>query len=487
MTKKTKIIFFFLILLILYFVFNNLIIGKNIRVLGELKNLIPKDQKVLIKKYLFPYQYIGEIEILMEMKQEEINSRNVILREQRKQISEKDEFLSKLFEKNGFTNFYESKNSFIELYNEKYKFREFSEDYLKIKKHGGAKSGSIYAEKVSDKIILLSADGKFQYFNISAMNQESFDGKRISSNLTDLITYEEFYKNSNYGVKDLFYLDNFIYFSFNRQVKKNCFNTSILRAPINYEKLIFEEFFFPNDCQLKTNEWFTPHSAGGRMDEYKGKIIFSNGEYLNRVLAQDDNSIFGKILMLDPLEPGKFNIISKGHRNVQGLLVDEIEEVILSTEHGPMGGDEVNLNKRLGEKVLNFGWPISSYGEHYGFKERVDSHKAYKIAPLYKSHSKYGFIEPVKYFVPSIGISEIVNFKKTTNKNFFLFGALGKDPSEGDMSLHLISMDKNFDKLIDHEIVNIGSRIRDIINLDDGNFLLSLETSSTLGLLEKLN
>jgi hypothetical protein len=444
MTKKKKITFFILILLILYFILNNLIIGKNIRIVGELKNLIPKDQKVLIKKYLFPYQYIREIEILMEMQQEEINSRNVILRDQRKQISEKDEFLSKLFEKNGFTNFYESKNSFIKLYNEEYEFKEFSQDYLKIKKHGGAKSGSIYAEKVNDKIILLSADGKFQYFNISALNQKSFDGKRISSNLTDLITYEDFYKNSNYGVKDLFYFNNFLYFSFNRQVKKDCFNTSILRAPINYEKLIFEIFFFPNDCQLKTNEWFTPHSAGGRMDEYKGKIIFSNGEYLNRVLAQDDNSIFGKVLMLDPLEPGKFNIISKGHRNVQGLLVDENEEVILSTEHGPMGGDEINLNKSLGKEILNFGWPISSYGEHYGYKERIDSHEVYKIAPLYKSHSKYGFIEPIKYFVPSIGISEIVKFDKKDNKNFFLFGALGTDSSEGDMSLHLISVDRDY-------------------------------------------
>ena len=47
-------------------------------------------------------------------------------------------------------------------------------------------------------------------------------------------------------------------------------------------------------------------------------------------------------------------------------------------------------------------------------------------------------------------------------------------------------MDKDYNNLIDHEIVNIGG-IRDIINLENGNFLLSLETSSTLGFLEKLN
>ena len=73
------------------------------------------------------------------------------------------------------------------------------------------------------------------------------------------------------------------------------------------------------------------------MAKFNGKIIFSNGEYLNRMLAQDDKSIFGKILMLDPLNPQKYQMISKGHRNVQGLFVDEEESLIVSTEHGPMG------------------------------------------------------------------------------------------------------------------------------------------------------
>ena len=76
--------------------------------------------------------------------------------------------------------------------------------------------------------------------------------------------------------------------------------------------------------------------------------------------------------------------------------------------------------------------------------------------------------------------------EQNDDEELFLFGALGNDPSEGDMSLHVIAIDKNYKKLLTHEVTNIESRIRDIINLGNGNFLLSLETSSTLGFLSKL-
>ena len=54
------------------------------------------------------------------------------------------------------------------------------------------------------------------------------------------------------------------------------------------------------------------------------------------------------------------------------------------------------------------------------------------------------------------------------------------------MSLHIIILDKKYKTLLGHDAINIGSRVRDIINLGDGNYLLSLETSSTLGFLSGL-
>ena len=71
----------------------------------------------------------------------------------------------------------------------------------------------------------------------------------------------------------------------------------------------------------------------------------------------------------------------------------------------------------------NFGWPISSYGEHY---PKMASKDAYEKAPLHKSHSKYEFVEFVKYFVPLIGISQVLkvenSFGQSENKdNFYNF------------------------------------------------------------------
>ena len=73
-----------------------------------------------------------------------------------------------------------------------------------------------------------------------------------------------------------------------------------------------------------------------------------------------------------------------GHRNPQGLLFDK-NNIILETEHGPKGGDEINLIN-LGElnndNIPNYGWPIASAGEHY----RDPNGDKYEKYPLHKSH-----------------------------------------------------------------------------------------------------
>ena len=99
-----------------------------------------------------------------------------------------------------------------------------------------------------------------------------------------------------------------------------------------------------------------------------------------------------------------------GHRNPQGLYIDNEKEKILSTEHGPTGGDEINMIDLKNNKIKNFGWPKSSYG--------IDQGATWK-----RNHIKYGYIEPIKYYVPSIAISEIIkvpeNFFNSDN-NFFV-------------------------------------------------------------------
>ena len=107
-----------------------------------------------------------------------------------------------------------------------------------------------------------------------------------------------------------------------------------------------------------------------------------------------------------------------GHRNPQGLIFDEDKNILISTEHGPRGGDEINIIKLEQNLIPNYGWPIASYGEHYPVKEAhgdtADESKnieKYKKYPLLKSHNINGFVEPIEYFVPSIAIQDIKKMK----------------------------------------------------------------------------
>ena len=78
-----------------------------------------------------------------------------------------------------------------------------------------------------------------------------------------------------------------------------------------------------------------------------------------------------KIIKIN-INNGEYKIISMGHRNPQGLYFDKDNNFILETEHGPRGGDEINLiniREFNNNKILNYGWAISSYGEHYGGKK----------------------------------------------------------------------------------------------------------------------
>ena len=97
-------------------------------------------------------------------------------------------------------------------------------------------------------------------------------------------------------------------------------------------------------------------------DNYNGLIVTTSDTVGNLPTfnSQKKNSIFGKVLYIDE-NTRKSRVFSMGHRNAQGLLVNNHKKFILSTEHGPRGGDEVNLI--LDGK--NYGWPIYSYGKPY--------------------------------------------------------------------------------------------------------------------------
>ena len=328
------------------------------------------------------------------------------------------------------------------------------------------------------EIILATVDGVFAISEIN--NIENF--KKINSNIFDLITYEDFYISTQYGIKDILVNNDNLYVSFINRKKKDCFNLKILVSKINKDKLNFKNFFETSGCVDKKNKhgYLAHQGAGGRMFVGGNSIYFTTGEFRNRPLAQKMDNDYGKILKIN-FNSMKSKIISIGHRNPQGLYFSKKNNFIISTEHGPKGGDEVNINHEPEKYIKNFGWPIASYGEHYYknySKEILDQ------APLHKSHKKFGLEEPIKYFVPSIGISEIISLDNEEKE--FLIGAMGNEIAEQDLGLHLIKLNDKRNKIIKHNYIPLNERVRDVvISKNKDVIILFLETSSSLAVLKR--
>jgi glucose/arabinose dehydrogenase len=89
------------------------------------------------------------------------------------------------------------------------------------------------------------------------------------------------------------------------------------------------------------------------------------------------------------------SVFSYGHRNPQGMAFHPVSGDLWSTEHGPMGGDELNITR----KGANYGWPVVTYGLN---------HDGSKISEL---TAKDGTEQPSQYWTPSIGVGAITFYQ----------------------------------------------------------------------------
>ncbi|NBO17688.1 MAG: PQQ-dependent sugar dehydrogenase [Proteobacteria bacterium] len=142
-------------------------------------------------------------------------------------------------------------------------------------------------------------------------------------------------------------------------------------------------------------------------------------------------------------------IWSYGHRNMQGATIHPETGALWTAEHGPRGGDEINLD----EAGKNYGWPKASYGSHYSGW------------PIPDEHASRGFAEPVFYWNPSISPSGMVFY---TGDRFpqwqgdLLVGGLS--------GMCLIRLDMKDGKVVKEErlLADLGERIRDVRQGPDG-------------------
>lgn len=155
---------------------------------------------------------------------------------------------------------------------------------------------------------------------------------------------------------------------------------------------------------------FGVHESGGIIEEDdRENLFFTIGDFEKGYITEPKLSPFGKILVKSKNE-NIFRIYSSGHRNPQGLFWDDEKKILIETEHGPQGGDEINIIK----KDKNYGWPLVTYGRDYGL-EMETKPSANRGTVHYGFHE--GFEKPIYAFIPSIGIKSIV--KLDSNKYEF--------------------------------------------------------------------
>lgn len=178
------------------------------------------------------------------------------------------------------------------------------------------------------------------------------------------------------------------------------------------------------------------------------------------LFPQDDVSSYGKTILIN-LADFSQQQFSKGHRNPQGLFIDS-PEAIWETEHGPQGGDELNLIKR----GANYGWPSVTYGTEYG------AH-FWPGDPTPGSHG--GYSEPFYSWVPSIGVSSLL---VVHGAEFKLWGGDVLVVSLRDGALYRARVRDQ--RIVMMERMPFGRRLRDIAEGSDGRLLFWTDRGALL-------
>lgn len=234
---------------------------------------------------------------------------------------------------------------------------------------------------------------------------------------------------------------------------KQCYTLRLSETQLDIQKLTIGEWVTRYDTEpcVKINAF--SNLTGGRLAlDNDGTILLTVGahSYDTREFASLKDSHYGRIMHIDPAD-WSARVYSKGHRNPQGLHVSSYG--IWSTEHGPEGGDELNLI----EYGVDYGWPASTFGTDYGKKTYEDALPGQYL---------YGRL-PLYAWVPSIGISNLI---EVTGDEFIAWKNDLLVTSLNGMSIFRV---RNRDgRAVNIERLKTGERIRDITELPSGKIVL---------------
>lgn len=263
--------------------------------------------------------------------------------------------------------------------------------------------------------------------------------------------------------------DRRIYFSYAEPTARGV-RTAVARAELNVDALRIErvEVIFAQNEDPSGR-----HHFGSRLVfAGDGSVYVTLGDRSHhRDRAQELDNHFGKIVRINPdgsvPADNPFvervdalpDIWSFGHRNIQGAALHPSTGVLWTHEHGPQGGDEVNI----GKAGANYGWPEITYGREYGTGFRIgEGTERDDIEP------------PVHQWTPSIAPSGMAFYTGDAfpqwQGNLFVGALRGQLLSRLELDNGRVVHEERF-------LTELGSRIRDVRNGPDG-FLYLLDESN---------
>jgi aldose sugar dehydrogenase len=338
-------------------------------------------------------------------------------------------------------------------------------DYKVKMSPGWKRSGGALAHIGGDRGLLISADGLA--FEL-AFNDSSVHSNKIEfSSPLELARYRENAPNPGqwYRITDALVHPElnrlFLTYTF-WSPDRQCY--TIRLSSIEFDLSTYRpkgdwELLFESSPCIKS----LGNESGGRMSLLDNNtLLFTVGVFnfysidaSNVDASEVEAANYGKTYTLD-LGSSELSVFTTGHRNSQGLLVDGDE--IWSTEHGPYGGDELNLLV----KGNDYGWPYYSYGTDYRQKILSSSNTI-------GDHSKG--TRPIYAWLPSIGISNIIRY---TGDEFpawngdLIIGSL-RGMGSG-YSLYRVRIREG--RAVTSERIKTGLPVRDLAELPDGRILL---------------
>ena len=270
------------------------------------------------------------------------------------------------------------------------------------------------------------------------------------------------------GVKDSLLLGNTLYVAYTTwDAEANGARLAVSAFELDQEN---SELSFRRDIYLShpaVKEPFLGHQVGGKLvfGADDSTMFLSIGDFSKPDGVQDPSTSLGKMIKIN-LKDFSAQVYASGLRSPSGgLYFDRETNELWETEHGPKGGEEINLIKQ----GKNYGWPVVSYGTLY---EREGMGNYY--GNHYNSHEN--FEKPAFVFIPSVGVGAIAKYPKTGKNEYWENGFF----VSGMASNSLLYMRKEGERLVYAEPVLSEYRIRALKIDKNGRFFMKTDNDQFL-------